>query len=321
MLPLGPRRPVRGPRSRGAGGERTAGGGGIRHAIEAVNHPRQERSEPTRPESWSRTTRADPRGAPACPARGCGAASRCRGRQPTRRRVEVTVRDADRRPDDPGPILIAADGCAQHRARGARHPIRGPGTPTQGPSVQGALWEWSASTPRYTCCPSTPQQCRSDTATAGCTRASGSDARAVGDPDRRIHARSGSHGVPDSSANEGCQPAEYGAPADRIRESSAFYHGDAAHRLTPRGATGMNTDPRPTTRLEALLVARAGRTRADSTRRSGGRRRAQRGRVGGPNGAIPAPQTRSGRTSEGSPHTWLPAVGADVRRSTYCPTG
>jgi putative polyketide hydroxylase len=50
-------------------------------------------------------------------------------------------------------------------------------------------------------------------------------------------------GVPDLDPQlEDCSTADYGvALADRFRERSAFLIGDAAHRLTPRGATGMNT--------------------------------------------------------------------------------
>jgi putative polyketide hydroxylase len=50
-------------------------------------------------------------------------------------------------------------------------------------------------------------------------------------------------GVPDLEPRiEGASTADYGvALADRFRERSTFLVGDAAHRLTPRGATGMNT--------------------------------------------------------------------------------
>jgi putative polyketide hydroxylase len=50
-------------------------------------------------------------------------------------------------------------------------------------------------------------------------------------------------GVPDLKPRiEGASTADYGvALADRFRERSTFLVGDAAHRLTPRGATGMNT--------------------------------------------------------------------------------
>ena len=50
-------------------------------------------------------------------------------------------------------------------------------------------------------------------------------------------------GVPDLELQiEDLSTADYGvALADRFRERSAFLIGDAAHRLTPRGATGMNT--------------------------------------------------------------------------------
>jgi putative polyketide hydroxylase len=50
-------------------------------------------------------------------------------------------------------------------------------------------------------------------------------------------------GVPDLEPRiEGASTAGYGvALADRFRERSTFLVGDAAHRLTPRGATGMNT--------------------------------------------------------------------------------
>ncbi len=80
--------------------------------------------------------------------------------------------------------------------------------------------------------------------------------------------------------------------ADRFREGRAFLVGDAAHRVTPRGGTGMNTaihdgvEPR----VEAGLgVARVGRRGAPRCLRGRAppRGRAQRRAVGRPGGVAP----------------------------------
>ena len=72
--------------------------------------------------------------------------------------------------------------------------------------------------------------------TAGCSRSPR--------PARRISApRSGRPWAPTSTPTSStCRRTTYAVElAERFRERSAFLIGDAAHRLTPRGATGMNT--------------------------------------------------------------------------------
>jgi hypothetical protein len=63
--------------------------------------------------------------------------------------------------------------------------------------------------------------------------------------------------------------------AERFRERSAFLIGDAAHRLTPRGATGMNTAIRDGYdlgwKLAWVLRGWAGEDLSTATRPSGGR--------------------------------------------------
>jgi len=129
-------------------------------------------------------------------------------------------------------------------------------------------------------------------------------------------------GVPDLEPRiEGVSTADYGvALADRFRERSAFLIGDAAHRLTPRGATGMNTAIRDAHdlgwKLSWVLRGWAGDALLDSyeaERRPVAEHNAARS--ADPNGSIrgTADELRAdlgGRI----PHTWLP--GESGRTST-----
>jgi putative polyketide hydroxylase len=129
-------------------------------------------------------------------------------------------------------------------------------------------------------------------------------------------------GVPDLEPQiEGLSTADYGvALADRFRARSAFLVGDAAHRLTPRGATGMNTAIRDAHdlgwKLSWVLRGWAGDALLDSyeaERRPVAEHNAARS--ADPNGSIrgTADELRAdlgGRI----PHTWLP--GESGRTST-----
>ena len=136
-------------------------------------------------------------------------------------------------------------------------------------------------------------------------------------------------GVPDLEPQlEGVSTAGYGvALADRFRERSAFLIGDAAHRLTPRGATGMNTAIRDAHdlgwKLSWVLRGWAGDALLDSyeaERRPVAEHNAERS--ADPNGSIrgTADELRAdlgGRI----PHPGCPASRGGRRPSTSCPTG
>ena len=120
---------------------------------------------------------------------------------------------------------------------------------------------------------------------------------------------------------EDVSTADYGvALADRFRERSAFLVGDAAHRLTPRGATGMNTAIRDAHdlgwKLSWVLRGWAGDALLDSyetERRPVAEHNAARS--ADPNGSVrgTAEELRAdlgGRIA----HTWLP--GESGRTST-----
>jgi len=129
-------------------------------------------------------------------------------------------------------------------------------------------------------------------------------------------------GVPDLEPEiEHSLTATYGvAIADRFRDRSAFLVGDAAHRLTPRGGTGMNTAIRDAHdlgwKLSWVLRGWAGEALLDSyeaERRPVAEHNAARS--ADPNGSIRGTAEEL-RTDLGGriTHQWLP--GESGRRST-----
>jgi putative polyketide hydroxylase len=115
--------------------------------------------------------------------------------------------------------------------------------------------------------------------------------------------------------------ADYGvALADRFRERSAFLIGDAAHRLTPRGATGMNTAIRDAHdlgwKLSWVLRGWAGDALLDTyeaERRPVAEHNAARS--ADPNGSVRGTGDELRADLGGRiPHTWLP--GESGRTST-----
>ena len=137
-------------------------------------------------------------------------------------------------------------------------------------------------------------------------------------------------GVPDLEPQiEDLSTADYGvALADRFRERSTFLIGDAAHRLTPRGATGMNTAIRDGHdlgwKLSWVLRGWAGDALLDTyeaERRPVAEHNARA--LGGPERlASAARPTSCARTSAAASRTpGCPASRGARRRSTSCPTG
>ena len=108
--------------------------------------------------------------------------------------------------------------------------------------------------------------------------------------------------------------------AERFRDGSVFLIGDAAHRVTPRGATGLNTAIRDGYDLGWKLAgcSAAGRARRCSTRtrRSGGRWRSTTSRARPTRAASIRSVTEELRADLGGriAHLWLP--GEDGRVST-----
>ena len=136
-------------------------------------------------------------------------------------------------------------------------------------------------------------------------------------------------GVPDLDPQiEDVSTADYGvALADRFRERSTFLIGDAAHRLTPRGATGMNTAIRDGHdlgwKLSWVLRGWAGDALLDTYEASGGRSPSTTPRARPTRAARSAARpTSCARTSAAaSPTPGCPASRGARRRSTSSPTG
>jgi putative polyketide hydroxylase len=166
--------------------------------------------------------------------------------------ADVAVRDADGMSTIRARYLIAADGVRSTVREALRIPTRGPGhlATRMGVLFRAPLWD-VVGEHRHVIYFLTAQS-------------SIHAALPVGRGDRWLYARSWdpgrerladltredltrevrlATGVPDLEPEiEHVLTADYGvALADRFRERSAFLIGDAAHRLTPRGATGMNT--------------------------------------------------------------------------------
>ena len=163
--------------------------------------------------------------------------------------VEVALRDGRR---IRARYLIAADGIRSTVRTALGIPTRGPGdlgdrlgccsVPRCGTS-SASTGTSSTSSPATT---ARPPPSRSGCRTAGCTRATGTRSASGSPTSPPSRSRSWlrlASGVPDLEPEiESVGAISYGvALADRFRDGSTFLIGDAAHRVTPRGATGMNT--------------------------------------------------------------------------------
>ena len=164
--------------------------------------------------------------------------------------VEVVLRDvpgrgAHRR----GPLPGRGRRGAQRGARGAGDPDARARPPGRGVTACSGrrCGTWSASTATASTSRkpgrSRARSCPPAAATAGCTARW--DAGRPCDATPRRGSRAGSRwaGVPrPRAAIERIGAFTFAAQlADRFRRDSAFLVGDAAHRVTPRGGTGMNT--------------------------------------------------------------------------------